>query len=752
MALEIAKGTVNTIVDGSNGSQKAAIYCKGHLEIDKTGTLNVTGNTAHAISAKEYIQLKKSDGIINILGAKKDGIHCKQYFLGKGFTVNISSVADDAIQSELDGEANEDGYSDGSLNVNGGTYTLNTTSNGCKCLSADGNVNITDGTFTLTQTGSYLYDGTDISYPTAIKSDSTINISGGNITINNTANGGKGLSAEKDVNISGDATVLDITANGVGGSAVVNAESSGSTSTETETVKSYKVYVAMPSTGSTGGWGGGMGQSQYWTTLYLYKSDGTLVQQLTSTVSKTSGTTTQTFYYYDFKAADSGTYYFKSADYTSRNNGSTYAIKSSTFTGPTSGEDYYYSISNSYSTSGTTRTFSLSNVTSTWSGAEEGGDDSGKAYKAAGIKADADINIAAGTISITTSGAMSRGVSGDNVTIDEGTLTINNSGAGMQGTNDSYTSKGIKADTQLALNAGTITIKMTGNGGKGIKSSGTFTEGKADGTGPVLTVSTTGSSFGTSSSSSGGFGPGGMESSGGSSAKAIKVQGQINVYGGTTVVSTATDGAEGLESKTGIKISGGNHYYKCYDDCINSSGIIEFAGGNTVCYGFGNDAVDSNYGKSGAITISGGNIFSYTTKGSPEEGLDCDNNSYIKITGGIAVSAGAAQGGSSSSSVGSSSQGYYLGSSPSSYGSTYYYTLCNTSGTPVCTYKFEANCSNSMSLLTASNLGTGSVTVKYGTSKPTAYTSSVSNASGTQVFFVAPTVTTTGTTTTVTAK
>ena len=442
VALEIAKGTVNTIVDGSNGGQKAALYCKGHLEIDKSGTLNVTGNTAHAIQAKEYIQLKKSDGTINILGAKKDGIHCKQFFMGKGFTVNISGAADECIQVELDSAENDEGIADGSMVVYAGTYNLT----------------------------------------------------------NSTA------------------------------------------------------------------------------------------------------------------------------------------------------------------------------------------------------------------------------------------------------------------------------------GGKGIKVAGTYVQGVEGGEGPDMTVTTTGSSTnarllagmggpggwnpgGGGTPGGGGVTPGGGGTTSGSSAKAIKVQGAVTVYGGTTHVSTAADGAEGLESKTGIKIAGGNHYFKCYDDCINSSGIIEFAGGNTVCYSTGNDAVDSNYGRTGAITLSGGNVFAYTSKGGAEEGFDSDNNSYIKITGGICISAGGQQGGgggwggsSTSSSVGSSTQGYYLGSSPSSYGTTYYYTMCNTSGTPICTYRFEGSVSNSLGLLTASNLGTGSVTVKYGTSAPTAYDSCVANAGGTGVLFINPTVTTTGTTATVTAK
>ena len=577
--------------------------------------------------------------------------------------------------------------------------------------------------------------------------------------------------------------VLDITANGAGGT----AELSGAGTGEEETTASYIVYVALPTTGSSG-WGN-PGQSNAWTTLYLYKSDGTLVQQLTSTVTKTSGSTSRTFYYYDFKAADSGTYYLKSADYTSRGRTSgTYAIQSATFTGATSGEDYYYEISNSYTTSGSTRTYSLSNVTNTWNGSStDAGEDDGTSYNAAGIKADGNVTISGGTVTVKNSGAMSksikskatvtieggditltpsgamkvinsdasyssgvkavdfiqndgnltitasgaagRGVSATNITTNGGTLKVTNSGAGQSGTNDSYTAKGLKADTKIALNAGTITVSMTGTGGKGIKSAGTYTQGVSGGNGPTLTVTTSGSSFGSSSGSSGGWGmvPG-QQSSGGSSAKAIKVQGTVYLYGGETVVNTSTDGAEGLESKTAIYIEGGKHYLKCYDDCINSSGNIYFNGGVTVCYGYGNDAIDSNAGRSGAITIGNGTVFAYSTKGDPEEGLDCDNNSYIVITGtGTAISAGGAQGGgggwggsSSSSSIGSATQGYTLYTSSYTYSTGRYYTLADASGNNMITFSFEGGLTSTLSLITATGMKSGSTyNVKYSTTAPT---------------------------------
>ena len=842
IALEVKKETVNTLVDCANGKQKAALYCKGHLEIDKAGTLNVTGNTKHAIAAKEYIQLKKAAGIINILGAKSDGIHCGQYFVGNGYTVNVSNVAGDGIQAEAEtldaGEQWEEDYLNGSMLIQGGTYnvsitgddsdalkadttitvnsakqatvlTLNTTGAACKAIKSDGAVNIGDCNITITQSGDKIVADGDASYTTAIKAALDVNITAGNITVENTADGGKGISADGNVNISGDATVLNITANGNGG--VYDTE--GTTQETQETTVSYKMYFAKPA--STGQSFGPNQGSQAWSNMYLYKgasqSSGTLVATLTSTETVNG----VTYYTYDFTSDPSSTYYLKSDNVTSR--GTTYQVASATFTVANGG--YYLTISDSYNTTTISGYRIYSYSTSSYAGGSQTDtEESGETYNAVCIKADNTLTVDGGTLTLINNGNMSkslkadrvvinggditstvkgslyvngsdasycssvkcnyyvgnggkvtfnastgsacRGISADDdITINGGTYDITNSCNGYVSSVDHYTAKALKCDNTINLIGGNITIKMTGTGGKGIKAGTTaagtsFVMGNSStNEGPVLSVTTTGSalSTGTSSSSQGGFG--GMQQASGADSKAIKSMGAANIYGGNLIVSTSTDGAEGLESKTGVTIYGGNHFFKCYDDCINSAGIVNFAGGNTVCYAYGNDAIDSNYGRTGAITISGGNVFTYTTKGSPEEGFDCDNNSYITITGGIAVSAGGAQGNSSGTqSVGSSSQGYYLGSSPSSYSANTYYTLCNTSGTPICTYVFDAACSNTLSLLTASNLGKGTITVKSGSSKPTAYDTSVSNLDGKEVFFINPTVTTSSTTATLTSK
>ncbi len=347
-----------------------------------------------------------------------------------------------------------------------------------------------------------------------------------------------------------------------------------------------------------------------------------------------------------------------------------------------------------------------------------------------------------GTIQMTVKGTSGRGVKANDIETNGGELTITNSAGATTINSDVKGAKGLKA-LNIALNAGTITITMSGAAGKGIRCgdgtqstsggggggwpgggggwpgggggpggggstwtniTGSYSQGKADGTGPTLTVTTTGAA------------------SSSSSAKAIKAICDIHIYGGTTEVSTSKSGAEGLESKQDIYIEGGQHYLKCYDDCINSKGKIFFNGGVTVCYSNGNDAVDSNAGTAGAITIGNGTVFAYTTKGAPEEGLDCDNNSYIRITGtGIAISAGAAQGGgSSSSTISNAAQGYAFVTSNISYAANRYYTLADAQGNNLVTYSFPTSCSSSLALFTATGMVKGSsYNVKYSTTAPT---------------------------------
>lgn len=763
IAVELVEGTTNTLTDGTGGSQKGCFAVKGHTEFKGAGILNITGNSSHAFWGKEYVEVKKTVGEINILGSKGDGFNINQYYLQNGGKVTIKNVADDGIQVSYETDDNdqivEDEENTGEVTLKDGTLDMTMTSAGGKGIKAASSFIMLNGTLKMVQSGNLVAGDGDIDYGTCVKAGGDILIHGGNVDLTNTAQGGKGLNADGTITIdeANATTTINIKANGQGGTAEAGSSSGG------ETPKSYRVYIAKSSSYSTS-----------WNSFTLYKSDGTNLGTLTNYVDKSSGYSTVRFYYYDFGGPTDGTFYFK---------GSNTNYQTATFSAP-NGTDVYYQVSSSYSGSNP-RIYVLNNVTATYGGTSDISEDTGTSYNAAGIKADGNITIDAGTITVANNGSMSKsikskatvtinggditltpsgamqvinsdasyssgikavdfvmnggvlkinssgvagkGVSTTNITTNGGSITINNTGSAQSAaSSDYYTAKGFKTDGNLNLLGGTIYIKMTGTGGKGIKVNGNYVQGVSGGEGPTLTVITTGSSAG-GSSGGGGWPGGGGQTSGSGSAKAIKVLGTITLNGGQSEVTTATNGAEGIESKTSITVNGGNHYYKAYDDGMNCAGPIKFAGGVTVVYSNGNDAVDSNYGRAGAVEIGNGCIVAYTSAGGPEEGLDCDNNSYISITGtGYAISAGGSQGGGggwggSSSGIGSAVQGYYLMSTSSlSYTAGRYYTIANSSGTNLMTYSFEAGVSSSLSLFTAKGMTKGqSYTVKYSTTAPT---------------------------------
>ena len=306
IAVELVEGTTNTLTDGEGGSQKGCFAVKGHTEFKGAGILNITGNSKNAFWGKEYVEVKKTVGEINILGAKGDGFNINQYYLQNGGKVTIKNVTDDGIQVsyETDDDDNiiEDEENTGEVTLKDGTLDMTMTSVGGKGIKAASNFIMLKGTLKVVQSGNLVAGDGDVDYGTCVKTGGDILIHGGNVDLTNTAQGGKGLNADGTITIdeANATTTINIKANGQGGTVEAGSSSGG------ETQNSYKVYVAKPTSGS-GGTGGG---SNAWTnsSMYLYKSDGTLVANITNnTVQKTSGSTTTTFYYYDFGQASSDT-------------------------------------------------------------------------------------------------------------------------------------------------------------------------------------------------------------------------------------------------------------------------------------------------------------------------------------------------------------------------------------------------------------------------------------------------------------
>ena len=141
-------GTTNTLKDGANEEYNGCYHCKGHTKFKGKGTLNVVGNSKHAIYSKEYIEVKNLT--INITGAVKDGIHCKEYFLMESGTVKISGVQEDGVQVEWANDpvtgitTDHEDENTGNFYMTGGTLTISGYSG--KAIKADGTITYNGGT------------------------------------------------------------------------------------------------------------------------------------------------------------------------------------------------------------------------------------------------------------------------------------------------------------------------------------------------------------------------------------------------------------------------------------------------------------------------------------------------------------------------------------------------------------------------------------------------------------------------------
>ncbi|MCR4613466.1 MAG: carbohydrate-binding domain-containing protein [Bacteroidaceae bacterium] len=194
--LVLVEGTVNRLMDSEFGTQKGALYFKGHADFKGGGILYVTGKRQHAICANEEMELKSSLGTINVLGAVKDGIHCGKgkidtpdhnYFQMDGGTVNITHVGSDGIES--------DDY--GSITINGGALSINVSAESSDGIKADKDLIINGGDITINVYGED---------SEGIKATNRITLNDGNINIIAISDGSKGIKAKRETE---NATILN---------------------------------------------------------------------------------------------------------------------------------------------------------------------------------------------------------------------------------------------------------------------------------------------------------------------------------------------------------------------------------------------------------------------------------------------------------------------------------------------------------------------------------------------------------------
>ncbi|MBQ5997416.1 MAG: carbohydrate-binding domain-containing protein, partial [Bacteroidales bacterium] len=99
----LADGTENTLVDGTGGSQKGALYCKGKLLFNGSGKLSVTGQTNNGIHSADYIVFRTGNNIY-VKSTANHGIKANDgIFINGGIlNVEVSAAAAKGINCESD--------------------------------------------------------------------------------------------------------------------------------------------------------------------------------------------------------------------------------------------------------------------------------------------------------------------------------------------------------------------------------------------------------------------------------------------------------------------------------------------------------------------------------------------------------------------------------------------------------------------------------------------------------------------------
>ncbi len=146
MKLHIAKGSQNSLEDGTDTLHKACVYTKGHLEIEGAGSLTLKGNSNNVISAKEYLELQPSLGNVRISSSTANALNTNASLTISGGDVEIelSSVDKKALKS------------DSTMTINGGVVKVVMTGDGGKGIKCGGDFVMNGGTLDIKTLGSFV--------------------------------------------------------------------------------------------------------------------------------------------------------------------------------------------------------------------------------------------------------------------------------------------------------------------------------------------------------------------------------------------------------------------------------------------------------------------------------------------------------------------------------------------------------------------------------------------------------------------
>ena len=224
----LADGTTNTLTDGTGGSQKGALYCKGKLLFNGSGQLSVTGNTNNGIHSADYIVFRKgnkvyvksianhgikaNDGIfinggilnVEVSVAASKGINCESHIIVNGGRTTVLTTGNGMYDTEDQEAKGAAGIkADSTFTINAGELRLKSTGNGGKGINVDMEANFNGGSVMIVTTGGQFSGSGDTSSPKGIKVDGDLTIPGGKIWVRASGNNGEGIETKGTLTITG---------------------------------------------------------------------------------------------------------------------------------------------------------------------------------------------------------------------------------------------------------------------------------------------------------------------------------------------------------------------------------------------------------------------------------------------------------------------------------------------------------------------------------------------------------------------
>lgn len=587
--LNLAAGTTNSLTDSASYTRtgSGALYTAGAMLFSGKGSLSVTGVKSHAIYGKTYIRV--FEGSVTVPTAAKDAIHLKTLFRMDGGKLDLTALGDG-----IDGDS-------GNVEFHGGMTRINIPEADAKGIGCDG----------------------------------TIDIDGGLLAITASGDQSKALSCEGDLTVSAGTILADLSGD------VVLETKDGENGTYTD--PSY--CTAMKCDGNVNVAGGAIVVTHTGLAGKGISVDGDLVVSGGNLDFTTTGGASVS-YLDETGATDVAASDGIKADGNVIVTGGTLAMRVDGASADAISAGVAVNISGGtigIIAKGDQSKGLKSNGDMTLGGGVFDIDLTGNVVLelvstgrydpsyCTGIKCDGNLTISGGTYDISHGGTAGKGVSVDGaIVMTGGSFDITTSGAATStytnssGATDRSAADGFKADGNLTITGGTLVAHSTGTGGDAVSCGGVAVIGiLGNNTSPVITAGTSGAR---------------VQVSGNDylNAKAFKSVGNLTINGGHYTGTTSTEGGEGLESKGQVTINGGILEITTYDDGINAANNITINGGTISCYASNNDGIDSN----GTITVNGGVIVS-SGANAPEEGFDCDQNTFA-INGGIMVGSGGA--------------------------------------------------------------------------------------------------------------